>query len=600
MLKLDSERLDYGNQLRPPPGYRLDLAIATTYSLDLEALAAASLALTLDQTLEGDLSGERLALLESIDQLQTRLLVFYQRGNIKVPNKFNRLFAMLEPLLVPSVALEGSQGAWASFHPKVWLLRFVPENEREPVRLRFLVLSRNLTFDRSWDIAVSLDGSVVKRRGNSDPGLTTFLRSLIQTKAHARHIEDMCQTLEAVDWELPTHFEELSVLPGFRGNDSVAGSAPIDLDGSIDELLVVSPFVDAGDKSLLQDLASRTRGTRTLISRGDTLDKIGEPSLAAWDTLSLSELVVDGEERLEVEAPAAQDLHAKLIVAKKGSGAIWHVGSANMTDAAFGRPSQGVLPRNQELMLKLVGRNARIGPSALLAEWTPAKVFQTHIFRNGVSTAQESGATMRKVIYGLTSATWRIHADEIAEDQFSVELSVAPLGTLPPGYSVTVGLLCRQSPKPLAPTVTWENVNLTDASAFVPVEVTSEVDGGSQRFAIQASFSVDLLDRRKRAIFKETVGSGEKLLRYLTLLLDTNATKGRWLGADGDGGSVDIFGLDGKGALCEQLLRAASRAPERMNRAISVFERIRAEEVELPAGLDALFGGFTAFSGEHQ
>ena len=64
MLNLTSDRLDYGDQLRAPAGYTFDQAIATTYSLDLETLIAASLALNLDQTLEGDLSGEKIALLE--------------------------------------------------------------------------------------------------------------------------------------------------------------------------------------------------------------------------------------------------------------------------------------------------------------------------------------------------------------------------------------------------------------------------------------------------------------------------------------------------------------------------------------------------------
>ena len=62
MLNVTSDRLDYGELLHSPAGYGLDLGIATTFSLDLEALVAASLALNLDQTLEGDLSGERLGL----------------------------------------------------------------------------------------------------------------------------------------------------------------------------------------------------------------------------------------------------------------------------------------------------------------------------------------------------------------------------------------------------------------------------------------------------------------------------------------------------------------------------------------------------------
>jgi hypothetical protein len=604
MLSLTSDRLDYGEQLRAPAGYRLDLGIATTFSLDLEALVAASLALNLDQTLEGDLSGERLALLESLDQLQERLLVFYQRGNVKIPKNFNRLFTLLEPLLAPSVALEGPQGPFASFHPKVWLLRFAPQDSKESTLLRLLVLSRNLTFDRSWDIAVAIDGKALKRGGNSDPRLVSFLQSLSHAEAHAERINSMCKTLAAVDWTLPNGFEKLSMLPGFAESATITGSAPIDLEGTIDELLVVSPFVDADSTGLLQDLAARTRGAKTLISRADTLDAIGKDALDRWSVQSLSELVVDGEERLHKDQPAPQDLHAKLIVAKIGSQAVWHVGSANMTNAAFGKPLKGIPPRNREFMLRLVGRNAKVGPMKLLEEWAATGVFQPHSFNESSSVPPEANQDFRRVVYQLTSATWSIHTKQTADGDFSVELTVSSLPPLPEGYSVTVGLLCRPSMKALATSLVWGNVKLTDVSAFVPVEVTfvpakvtSKTDGISQRFAIQASFSTDLMDARKRAIFKETVGSGAKLLHYLTLLLDAGASKAKWFCADGDGSDVDIFGLDGRGALYEQLLRATSRAPDRLARALRVFERIRDEEVEIPPGLEELFSGFAAFSG---
>lgn len=596
MLNLKSDRLDYGEQLQPPAGYRLDLGVATTFSLDLEALVAASLALNLDQTLEGDLSGERLAPLESLDQLQDRLLVFYQRGNIKIPNNFNRLFTLLEPLLVPSVALDGPQGAFASFHPKVWLLRFKPQDGRKPLLLRLLVLSRNLTFDRSWDIAVALEGKAVSRGGNSDPRLIDFLRTLSPNDAHVEHIESMCATLKAVEWTLPSGFEELSMLPGFADQEHIAGSTPLELDGGLDELLIVSPFVDADPKSLLQELAAHTRGIKTLISRADTLDAIGEDALDGWAVQSLSELVVDGEERLQREQPATQELHAKLIVAKTGSKAVWHVGSANMTNAAFGQPSRNVLPRNREFMLRLVGKNSKVGPAKLLEEWAGTGVFQQHAFKESTGAPPESNQILRQLVYKLTSATWSIYVKQTSDDHFSVELTVSSLPQPPEDYSVTVELLCRSSKKPLAPLVVWETVVLKDISAFIAVEIASEVHGVSQRFVVQAAFSIDLMEARKRAIFIEVVGSGEKLLRYLTLLLDANASKTHWFRADGDGTGGDIFGLEGRGALYEQLLRAASRAPERLTRALKVFTRLQEEGVELPRGLEELFAGFTDFS----
>lgn len=160
MLDPKINRLDYGEQLSPPIGFDFHSAIATTYSLDLNALLAVPVALCFRDTLDGDLKGEKLALLEGMGQLQGKLKVFYQKGNISYPAKFNKLFTLLEPCLHPIVP-EG--GAFSSFHPKLWLLRFIEndiEKKKPEVRYRVIVLSRNLTFDRSWDIAASLDGKV--------------------------------------------------------------------------------------------------------------------------------------------------------------------------------------------------------------------------------------------------------------------------------------------------------------------------------------------------------------------------------------------------------------------------------------------------------
>lgn len=615
MLKLDTDRLDYGDQLRAPDGYRLCSALATTFSLDLETLAAASLALTLDQAMkeedEAELSGERLALLESIDRLQKRLLVFYQRGNIKVPDKYNRLFTLLEPLIAPVIALDGAAGAFASFHPKMWLLRFKADEANEaneadtPERWRLLVLSRNLTFDRSWDIAASFDGKSVKRGANGDARLVMFLRSLPRDPAHIAFVDEMCSGLASVAWDAPAPFEPaFAILPGRHGDTHSPAATPFALDevidGKIDDLLVVSPFVDAGENSMLDTLASRVRdsGSRTIISRGDTLDKIGAGRLEGWHTLSLSERVVDGEEALEEKRPAPQHLHAKLIVARRGGLAVWHMGSANMTNAAFGRPGANVQPRNDELMVRLTGPNQKVGPGKLLEQWAAANVFQPHVFKEAAPDAAEREQCMRQVVHALRTADWRLHVEEVQPAMFDVRLEATPCEQ-PQGFDISVRMLCRADQRPLAPVVSWGNVALTDVSAFVSVEART-MDGQCERFVIQAAFSIDLLEQRKRAIFRDIVGNGEKLLRYLALVLDTDPSRGDWTRADGSGRSLDVFGLDGKGALYEQLLRAASRAPRRMSRAIEIFERVRAELDTLPEGLDALFYGFAQYRKDAQ
>src|SRR5215207_1616463 len=146
--------------LRPPHGYELDRAIGTTFSLDLLALLTAPLAFTVFdwEDADGRPGADPLALLETMRRYAERIDIFCQAGQIAVPRDRQRLFAYLENS-VHEVAASHPKG---TFHPKVWALRFTaPES---PVLYRLLCLSRNLTFDRSWDTMLALDGVLTERK----------------------------------------------------------------------------------------------------------------------------------------------------------------------------------------------------------------------------------------------------------------------------------------------------------------------------------------------------------------------------------------------------------------------------------------------------
>ena len=146
--------------LRPPDGYELHSAVGTTYSLDLMALLAAPVAFTLfdceDQ--KGRLELDPLVLLEALRQHARKVTIFCQAGRIAVPSHHRPLLGYLESSVVEAVAPKAD----GAFHPKVWALRF--ERDGQPVRYRVLCLSRNLTFDRSWDTALVLEGQLTDRK----------------------------------------------------------------------------------------------------------------------------------------------------------------------------------------------------------------------------------------------------------------------------------------------------------------------------------------------------------------------------------------------------------------------------------------------------
>ena len=62
------------------------------------------------------------------------------------------------------------------FHPKIWLLRFRSQSDDDDVVFRLLVLSRNLTNDRSWDLSLSVDGTPGKRGVSGNRPLAELIR----------------------------------------------------------------------------------------------------------------------------------------------------------------------------------------------------------------------------------------------------------------------------------------------------------------------------------------------------------------------------------------------------------------------------------------
>ena len=144
--------------LQPPSGYQLDAAVATTYSLDLVALLLTELSFarvdTMDESVINQVNPIRR--LEALRRYGERTTVFAQAGAIHVPKNFYSPFAFIEDGIIQVAPPKGSR----LFHPKVWVLRFAPDQEGDQAEQDYLhkviVLSRNLTMDNSWDTILVL------------------------------------------------------------------------------------------------------------------------------------------------------------------------------------------------------------------------------------------------------------------------------------------------------------------------------------------------------------------------------------------------------------------------------------------------------------
>ncbi|CCJ34301.1 hypothetical protein [Caloramator australicus] len=172
MFKLTSDRIDYSSILSAPFGYRLDFCVGTTYSLELDALIGTSISLGLSEDIDGYIKDNPIYMFEALSKTADKTAVFCQGGQIKAPFKSNTLYILLEKM-VAEINMKNNK----SFHPKTWFIKYT--NDKDSI-YRFIVLSRNLTFDNSWDVAVCLEGRIQdKTIKEKNKPIRDFLLSLI-------------------------------------------------------------------------------------------------------------------------------------------------------------------------------------------------------------------------------------------------------------------------------------------------------------------------------------------------------------------------------------------------------------------------------------
>ena len=213
MLNPNIDRLNYG-ELLSPPNYQLDFAIGTTYSLDLDALVGASISLGLSTENDSDLNENPIFLLEALRSTGDKVALFCESGQIKFPNNTTPLYILLEDMVF-QVTNNNTMihSKYASFHPKMWLLRYV--NHKDDVLYRFVVLSRNLTFDRSWDLSFSMDGSVTNSKTKKNNPLIKFIKYLSDYSNDVKtdKIIEIARELGFVQFKLDSNVPSSPVAP---------------------------------------------------------------------------------------------------------------------------------------------------------------------------------------------------------------------------------------------------------------------------------------------------------------------------------------------------------------------------------------------------
>ena len=564
------------DSLCPPPGYVFSTGLATTYSLDLTTLLSVPLHLALRSSDDRNaMLQDGVALLEALRRTTDRLSIFCQQGRIGAPNLPHVLYGLLESCVVEVTAPHGGV-----FHPKIWVLRFKRADTTDDVVLRLLVLSRNLTGDRSWDLSLSLDGTPGKRTVTQNRPLADLVAALPELAASppVARIRQDCETLanelRQTAWtELPGAFEELAfhTLGLKRRSWSPKPSK---------RLAVISPFVTA---SALHALAATTQEAVVLVSRPDELAKASKPSLARFGALKVlheGAETDDGDDALAADR-LTRGLHAKAYIVENGWDTTLYLGSANATNASL------VAGVNIEILAELTGKRSRVGGidsflgddglGEYLAEFEPPAEPPP------LSVEEQAEKIIDAVRSELMLAGIRLSCTAADEDAWDLRVSAKRKIKLKQIESIRIWPISLPKERAIdgAPLAAKGEVLIprcatASITGFVAFELTTALCSHAVCFVLNLPVD-NMPEGRDAAVLRTIVANREGFLRYLLLLLQdmddlpsigdlVSAIGGKWNSA----GSLD--GLP----LLEELTRAYSRNPGRLDSVRKLVEQLNA------------------------
>lgn len=339
------------NEIVATPGYELEFAVGTTYSLDAEAILAIALSFArLGDVTEADFQSP-FRLLEGLRQANSKVAIFCNRGGLQPPVRMNPLYAMLDKSVF-EVADERKGNELANFHPKVWVIKERSLDNPDKRQVKLIVMSRNLTKDTSLDCAVSMTAPLGVRtnaelRRKHQP-LKDFLIILaekagVDKRKKIRKLANEIDSMGACELEQP--YEDYEFLPIHFGENL---NSEIDFETELpgERMAVVSPFIDATTLTWLNNF--RPKQEKILITRMDSLS----PEIMNLYSGENREVWVMTQvaEQNDIQP---MNLHAKMYFSwgpKTGGIHLW-LGSANATHSGF--------YRNSEFLLKLTLKRGR-------------------------------------------------------------------------------------------------------------------------------------------------------------------------------------------------------------------------------------------------
>ena len=568
MLAPDSRKLLL-DALSPPPGHCLDRAVATTFTLDLATALMVPLAFA---GFRFDDQLDPIEIMEALRGMGNRLDVFCQAGAINAGTWPSDLLALLENVIHEVRRPRPGH----IFHPKVWVLRFVDQSQKTSYRC--LVLSRNLTADRSWDTILWLDGRPQRRLIDESAPLSRFVAALSELAVtplppdRRIALAALAEELRRVRWDLPDGVREARFHPiGLPRSRRF----PVEEHLSGYRKLVISPFVRDG---VLGRLFRPGAGQKAvLVSRAEELHALQPATLDNLDVFEIDPTASLSTDDVEEDRSHAflTHLHAKVFVIERARLAHLFVGSANATDGGFGG--------NIEFLCELIGPVAKYGVDALIGEGAPFLAMLTPYVASespDIDEAGMAGRALQDLLIDIAEKVrFRTTVTGRADGWVPRVTADAALPDIPECTGVTIAPHNRPAETHLLNSAEPNDFELpprelADVTPFLQLTARRTVKGMPvERSVVVCSLLDGAPEDRFQEIMTRQIDTTEKFLRLLALLIGFASGSGGDFAVTGDGPGGWSAGA-GHGVL-ELLARALSETPESIDHLEPIVERLR-------------------------
>lgn len=623
MINPKKDRFIYSDILTPPYVYELEKAITTTYSLDIAALISCMIPLAFSSDVNNRLFKNKVSNLTALRNLSEKLVVFCDPGQIKKINIKNKEFALLlENMIVPVNLSPSANGDYPAFHPKMWLLQFV--NKEGSHKYRFIILSRNISYDKCYDVSFVLENSdnhLKTRKTNPIIDFLSFMNNEIDLKKYpalqGQHTivnkmisdlmeEKVCFSLQNERYE----DDDFDIYPLFNSEyrkkiiKQLFETKDVPEKEKLDDMFVMSPFVSS---EILNDLhlCAKNSMKPKFFTRKQALDGLSTDYNSVFDFYAMSDAAVLGEdfssddldeknisEEEEQVSDDLRDIHAKLFLTQKGKHSDLYIGSANATNSAF--------RRNIELMIRIGTQKKYLNVEDFVKELIPD---ENSLFEKiQIKETQKVESAIEKEAEGLLKRLCHLDANAIVtkeSERYCVKVNIKNIPTISNNFTVMLSPFSISTDMPLTNDINFSDLPVTALSDFYLIKLGYQKEGESGELERIIKIPTEGIpyDERNSAIVNQLITDKDTFAEYVTLLLSKDPCSTQIELMDLRESNAKWKVSNTQTPLYEMLLQASVNNPSAIRSLSEEMKLIKNDEVISPE-FRQMYGQFLKVIGE--